>query len=78
MQGDRCLEVLKLLGERIRQSTQATAVHPQRVILFFNVTCGNQINNRCAHNRDTFNVDYFWRGISALFLNVALAERFDN
>jgi hypothetical protein len=50
MKRDGGFEVFNLLRESIRQSRQATAVHPQSVILFFNVTCGNQIDNRTSQN----------------------------
>jgi hypothetical protein len=37
MECDRCLEVFKLLGERIRQPAQAAAMHPQRMILLLDI-----------------------------------------
>jgi hypothetical protein len=48
MKRDGGFEVFNLLRESIRESRQATAVHSQSVILFFNVTCGNQIDNRTS------------------------------
>ena len=45
MRGDRGLEVFEPLGERIRQTAESAAMHTQRVILFLNVACGNQINH---------------------------------
>jgi hypothetical protein len=45
MQCDPRFEVFQFLGKRIGQPRKASAVHPQNVILFFNVACGNQIDD---------------------------------
>ena len=71
-------EVFQFLGKRIGQSREATAVHPQCVILFFNVTRGNQINNRIPRNRNPLNIHHLWRRISALFLKITVAKGFDD
>ena len=41
IQRDRSFKVFKLLAESVREPGQAAAVHPQRVILLFNVRRGN-------------------------------------
>jgi len=48
VQRDGSFEILQFLRERIRQSRESAAMHTQSVILFFNVTCGDQIDNRTA------------------------------
>jgi hypothetical protein len=37
------LKVFKLFAECVREASQTAAVHPQRVILLFNVRSGNII-----------------------------------
>ncbi len=78
VQSDRRFEVFQFLGKRIGQSREATAVHPQCVILFFNVTRGKQINNRIPRNRNPLNIHHLWRRISALFLKITVAKGFDD
>ena len=39
---NRSLKIFKLFAESVREACQAAAVHPQRVILLFNVRRGNQ------------------------------------
>ena len=34
-------------------------MHPQGVILFFDVTCGDQINDRISRNRSSFYAHLF-------------------
>ena len=38
IQGNRSLKILKFLAECICEASQAAAMHPQRVILLFNVS----------------------------------------
>jgi len=45
MQGDRLLEILQFFAEWVREPGQPAAVHPQRVILFFDVRSANTGNN---------------------------------
>ena len=48
IQRNRSLKVFKLFAESVCQAGEAAAVHPQRVILFLNVRCGNAVNIRRA------------------------------
>src|SRR5260370_39717400 len=77
MQCDRGLEVFQFLGKSIRQSHEASAVHSQSMILFFDVTCGNQIDNWTATHRNPFHVYHVRRRASALFLKITVAKGFD-
>jgi hypothetical protein len=54
IQRDRSLKVFKLFAESVRQTSQTAAVHPQRVILLFNVACGNPANVRHSRNTTVF------------------------
>ena len=44
MQRDSGFEIFQLFAESVGEPGKSAAVHPQRVILFFNVACGNQVN----------------------------------
>lgn len=41
---DRSLKVFQLFAESIRESSKTAAVHPERVILLFDVRRGNTVN----------------------------------
>ena len=50
---DCSLKIIKLLAESIGQPRESSAVHPQSVILLFNVRRANAVHNRLA-NHDRF------------------------
>jgi hypothetical protein len=77
MQRNRSFEIFQFLAESVREAGQAAAVHPQRVVLFFNVACGNQFNYRIALNWYSFRLYHFRRGISALLRKLRVAKCFD-
>ena len=78
MQRNSRLEALHFLGKRIREAAQASAVHSQRVILFFYVARGDQFNiGHPLHNR-LFDFHNFGRGIAALLRKLSMAKSFDN
>src|SRR5208282_4248085 len=52
IEGNRSLKVFKLLAESVRQAREPAAMHPQRVILFFNVAGGDAANVRHARYRN--------------------------
>ena len=58
VQGDRTLKVLELFAERVGQTSQATAVHPQRVVLLLDVArrypahVGRPVDNRLLDGDD--------------------------
>jgi hypothetical protein len=63
IQGNRSFKVFKLFAESVREARQSAAMHPQRVILLFNVRCRNTVNVRhSAHNR-LFSAHNFRRAI---------------
>ena len=63
IQRNRSLKVFKLFAESVRQASQSAAVHPQRVILLFNMRRGNPRHVRhAAHNR-LFSFHNFRRAI---------------
>ena len=65
IQRDRSLKVFKLFTECVGEPSQAAAVHPQRVILLFNVRCANPIHVRhTGHNR-FFSSHNFRRTVTA-------------
>ena len=66
MQRNRRFEIFQFLAESVREPGQAAAVHPQRVVLFFDVACGNQVNLGIALHWYSFRLYHFRRGISAL------------
>jgi hypothetical protein len=78
MQRNCRLEVFELFGIGIRQPAKTAVVHPQRVILFFNVACGNQVNVRLALHWYSFRLYDLWRGISALLRKLCVAIGLDN
>lgn len=51
IQRDRSLKIFKLFAECVREASQTAAMHPQRVILLFNVRRANPIHVRhTGHN----------------------------
>ena len=60
---NRSLKVFKLFAESIGEAGETAAVHPQGVILLFNVRGCNQIHIRLAANRFLFNLHNFRRTI---------------
>lgn len=63
IQRDRSFKVFKLLAESVCQASQATAVHPQRVILLFNVRRGDQSHVWRSADCRLFNFHHFRRAI---------------
>ena len=52
VQGNRSFKVFQFFAECVREARETATVHPQRVILLFNVRSGNTVNLRhSAHDR---------------------------
>lgn len=67
---DRRLEVLHLLGKGVRESGHPAAVHPQGMVLFFNVARGDKIGDGFAKHGVLIHPDNFWLRIVALLLKL--------
>ena len=65
MEGNRSLKVFQLLAECVREASQPAAVHPQGVILLFNVRRGNQRDVRLSRNNVALGLNHFRRAIPA-------------
>ena len=78
MERDGSFEVFQFLAESIREAAQPAAVHPLGVILFLNVTRGDQINDRASCNGRALNVHYIGRGIPTLLREFGVGEGFEN
>lgn len=61
IQGDRTFKIFEFFAESIRQPGQSAAVHPQSVILLFDMGSGNPGNIRHPENDGFFRFhDFVW------------------
>jgi hypothetical protein len=65
IQCNRSLKVFKLFAESVCEPSQAAAVHPQRVILLFNMRRANPIHVRHTGNNRSFSSYNFRRTVTA-------------
>ena len=78
VQRDGGFEIFELFGKGVRQPCESATVHSQRVILFFHVARGDQINHGRALHWHPRDAHHFGRGIAPLFLKLSVSIRFNN
>ena len=65
VEGNRSLKVFKLLAKSVRQACEPAAMHPQRMVLLFNLRRANAGNVRHSRNDRLFRADNLCRAVSA-------------
>ena len=62
---DRSFKICQFFAECVREARQPAAVHPQRMVLLFNLRRANAGNVRHSRNDRLFRADNLCRAVSA-------------
>ena len=74
VQGDRSFKVFQLLTESVGQTGESAAMHPQRMILLFDMRRANRVHVRHAANQSLLGLNHFCGTVPACRVLVEITD----